>query len=71
MSMQVMHLNKLVVTKRVLLSGCLKIQDGCPLWSLIAAKNCSCYINHFERNRTAILVTKPRVFHYWFSLSDK
>ena len=63
MFMRVIHLNELVVTKSVLLSGGLKIQDGCQPWPLIAAKNCSCYIKYFERNRTAISVTKPRVFH--------
>ena len=36
--MWVMHLHKLVVTKRVLLNGGLKIQDGCQSWPLIAAK---------------------------------
>ena len=38
MFMRVIHLNKLVVTKRVLLSGGIKIQDGCQSWPLIAAK---------------------------------
>ena len=65
MLMRVIHLNKSVVTKRVLLSGGLKIQDGCQSWPLIAAKNYSYYINYFERNRTAISVTKPRLFHSW------
>ena len=38
MFMWVIHLNNLVVTKRVLLSGGLKIQDDCQSWPLIAAK---------------------------------
>ena len=56
--MRVIHLNKLVVTKRVLHSGGLKIQDGCQSWPLIAAKKLFLYINYFERNRTAINVKK-------------
>ena len=39
MFMQVMHLNKVAVTKRVLFSGGIKIQDGCQSWPLIAAKS--------------------------------
>ena len=70
MFMRVIHHNELVVTKRVLLSRGLKIQDGCQSWPLIATKNCSCYMNYFERNRTAISVTKPFILGLVFITND-
>ena len=60
MFLPVIRLNKLVVAKTVLFSVGLKIQNGWQSWSLIAANNYSCYINHyFERNCIAINKTNP------------